>query len=78
MPEDSGFWAEIVPKVDADLCQRCADCAPVAACLAKAFRRSGQEELPEVDGSICFGCFSCVGACRFGAIVMPRQRKQAF
>ena len=74
MPEGSPFWAEIVPQVDTNICRRCADCAPVAGCLAHAFRRDGDTDLPEVDGSICFGCFSCVTACRFGAILMPRKR----
>lgn len=74
MPEDSRFWAEIVPQVDLEICRRCDDCAPVATCLAKAFRRNGGEGVPVADESICFGCYSCVAACRYGAILMPRKR----
>jgi Fe-S-cluster-containing dehydrogenase component len=70
----AGFWDDIVPKVDAELCQRCADCAAVAVCLAQGFRRENPDALPVVDESRCFGCYTCAGACHHGAVILPRMR----
>jgi Fe-S-cluster-containing dehydrogenase component len=67
------FWDDIAPQVDPYLCRRCADCAPVAVCLAKGVRRDDPEGVPYVDTSICFGCYSCAGACPHGAIILPRE-----
>jgi NAD-dependent dihydropyrimidine dehydrogenase PreA subunit len=73
--EDAGgFWEDIVPRVDPDRCRRCAECPSVTACLAQGFRREDQESLPVVDENMCFGCYSCVGACPHGAIIPPRFR----
>ena len=72
--EGSGFWDDIVPRVDPAMCQRCADCAPVVACLSGSIRRSGPESVPVVDERLCFGCFSCAGACPHKAIILPRSR----
>ena len=72
--EASGFWDDIVPRVDADRCRRCADCPAVAACLAQGFRRDDQDSVPTVDEKLCFGCYSCAGACPHGAIILPRFR----
>jgi Fe-S-cluster-containing hydrogenase component 2 len=71
-PTDRGFWDDIVPQVDPELCRRCADCAPVLACLAGGIRRDGPQGLPYADRDRCFGCYSCVGACSHDAIIMPR------
>ena len=67
------FWGDIVPRVDRDLCRRCTDCAPVAVCLAQGVRRDDPEGVPYVDANTCFGCYSCVGACPHGAIILPRE-----
>jgi Fe-S-cluster-containing hydrogenase component 2 len=66
-------WNDMVPKIDIGRCQRCADCPPVAACLARALCREGSGSIPFADGDLCFACYSCVGACPFGAIVAPRM-----
>ncbi|NIV28654.1 MAG: hypothetical protein GWN58_03785 [Anaerolineae bacterium] len=70
----SGFWDDIIPKVDVELCRRCADCPPVAACLSNSFRRDGPGSVPVVDDRVCFGCYSCAGACPYDAIILPRAR----
>lgn len=72
--ETGGIWDDIVPRVDPDRCRRCAECPSVATCLAQGFRREDQGSVPVVDESMCFGCYSCVGACPHGAIIPPRFR----
>jgi Pyruvate/2-oxoacid:ferredoxin oxidoreductase delta subunit len=72
--DGAGLWDDIVPRVDAERCVRCADCAAVAACLAQGFRRKDETSVPVVDESICFGCYSCAGACPHNAIIVPRFR----
>lgn len=74
VPERSGFWEDIVPRVDPERCRRCADCPAVAACMTQGIRRKEPDDLPVVDDSICFGCYSCAGACPHGAIILPRFR----
>jgi Fe-S-cluster-containing dehydrogenase component len=74
VPEQNGFWGDIVPRVDPERCLRCADCPAVAACLAQGFRRPDPDGLPAIDESICFGCYSCASACPHGAIILPRFR----
>ena len=46
----------------------------MAACLAGAFRRPDPEGLPAPDESLCFGCYSCISACPYGAIILPQNR----
>ena len=70
----SGFWDDIIPRVDAERCQRCTDCAAVAACLSNSIRQDGPGSVPVVDDRVCFGCYSCAGACLYGAIILPRAR----
>jgi len=72
--ESSGFWDEIVPRVDAEMCRHCADCPPVAACLARSFNRADPEGVPAIDDRLCFGCYSCAGACPHKAVILPRTR----
>lgn len=72
--ESNGFWDDIVPRVDAEKCRRCADCPAIVACLAQGFRRDDQDSLPYADEDLCFGCYSCVGACPHKAIILPRIR----
>ena len=72
MAKSSAFWADIVPQVDPEKCRRCADCAPVATCLAQGIRRDEPDGVPVVDAAVCFGCYSCVQACPHGAIILPR------
>lgn len=72
--EAGGFWEDIVPRVDPEKCRRCAECPSAAACLAQGFRREDHDSLPVVDENMCFGCYSCVGACPHGAIIPPRFR----
>jgi Fe-S-cluster-containing hydrogenase component 2 len=71
--EASGFWLDIVPRVDPERCRHCADCAAAAACLVGGFRRDDPENLPFVREEICFGCYSCAGACPNRAIILPRR-----
>ncbi len=71
---ERGLWDDVVPKVDPDRCRRCADCAPMAACLAGGIRRDHPDAVPYADEDRCFGCYSCVSACPYSAIVMPRIR----
>jgi NAD-dependent dihydropyrimidine dehydrogenase PreA subunit len=73
-PADRGrdVWNDVVPRVDPERCRHCADCAPIAACLAGGFRRDDPSDLPFADPDLCFGCYSCVGACSHKAILMPR------
>jgi carbon-monoxide dehydrogenase iron sulfur subunit len=68
------LWQDIVPRVDAGRCRRCAECPAVTSCLANAFRRPDPNGLPVVDEGYCFGCYSCAGACPHGAILLPRLR----
>jgi Fe-S-cluster-containing hydrogenase component 2 len=71
--ESSGFWDDIVPRVDSELCRRCPDCPPVASCLAQAIHRDGPDRVPVIDEGFCFGCYSCAASCPHGAIILPRQ-----
>jgi Fe-S-cluster-containing hydrogenase component 2 len=70
--ETSEFWDDIVPRVDPERCRLCEDCPAVAACLAGGFRRDDPDDLPAADENICFGCYTCAGACPHGAIILPR------
>jgi Fe-S-cluster-containing hydrogenase component 2 len=72
--ESGGIFDDIVPRVDAGKCRRCADCPAVTACLAQGFRREDPDSVPVVDESMCFGCYSCAGACPHNAIILPRFR----
>jgi Fe-S-cluster-containing hydrogenase component 2 len=74
MAETDGMWDDIVPRVAPEHCKRCADCAAVAACLVQGFRRGDPDSLPVVDENLCFGCYSCAGACPHRAIIVPRFR----
>jgi TPP-dependent indolepyruvate ferredoxin oxidoreductase alpha subunit len=75
MGKAGGFWDDVVPQVDTERCRRCADCAPVAACLAQGFRREDPGSVPAVDANLCFGCYSCAGSCPHGAIILPRRAR---
>jgi Fe-S-cluster-containing dehydrogenase component len=70
----SGFWADVVVRVDPEQCRRCLDCAPMAACTANAFRRERPDSVPVTDENFCFGCYACAAACPHDAIVLPRRR----
>lgn len=71
-PSAGGLWDDVVPKVDPERCRRCIDCAPLSACLAGGIRRDDAEDVPYADEDRCFGCYSCVSACPYNAILMPR------
>jgi carbon-monoxide dehydrogenase iron sulfur subunit len=71
----SGFWDDVVPRVDPSRCRRCADCPAVAACLSKGLRRDEPEGIPAADEGFCFGCYSCASACPHGAIILPRHQR---
>jgi len=66
---------DILPRVDAARCRRCADCPPVATCPAMGLRRSSEYDVPVVDESFCFGCYSCAVACPHGAILTRMARR---
>ena len=72
--EPSPIWADVVVRVDPELCRRCPDCAPLAACTANAIRRENLESVPVADEDFCFGCYACAMACPHEAIVLPRRR----
>jgi len=73
-PAGGGFWDDIMPRVDPALCRRCDDCPPVAACSSSSIRRDGPNSVPMIDDRVCFGCYSCAGACPYKAIILPRAR----
>ncbi len=66
------LWEDLVPRVDPQRCRRCADCPPLAACLMQGFRREDPAGLPSVAQDCCLGCYACVGACPYGAIMPPK------
>ena len=61
--------ARVPPRVQDELCRSCARCVARASCKTKALVQVDPGEAPAVDGSRCYGCYSCVPACPFGAIV---------
>lgn len=71
---NSGFWDDIVPRVDVQKCLRCMDCPPLAACLSASIRRDEPGSVPVIDDRACFGCYSCAGACPHKAVILPRVR----
>jgi Fe-S-cluster-containing hydrogenase component 2 len=72
--EVRGVWNDLVPRIEPECCRRCPDCPPVAGCLAQAFRRDGDGNVPYADGERCFACYLCVLSCPYEAIVVPRMR----
>jgi Fe-S-cluster-containing hydrogenase component 2 len=67
----SAFWDDVAPRVDPDLCRRCDECPAADACAARGFGRERKEGVPVVDSTLCYGCYSCVGACPQRAIKPP-------
>ncbi len=71
--DGSSLWDDLVPRVDPQRCRRCADCPPLAVCLVQGFRRDSPTGLPTTDQDHCLGCYACVGACSYGAILLPKK-----
>jgi len=62
--------ARVPPRVvDAD-CPACPRCLARQSCKTKALVQIDPGEAPVVDGARCYGCYQCVVACPWGAIVV--------
>ncbi len=59
----------IMLKVEEDLCQANKTCLANDVCKGNAFRRFKLDEVPFLDMSRCWGCFECIPACPFDAVV---------
>ncbi|MBN1135101.1 MAG: 4Fe-4S binding protein [Anaerolineae bacterium] len=70
--QPGGLWDDIIPRIDRDLCRRCADCPPVAACATGALCRPRPDSVPVPDAGFCLGCYTCADACPYKAIIPPR------
>jgi TPP-dependent indolepyruvate ferredoxin oxidoreductase alpha subunit len=70
-PTVSGLWRAILPRVNLQQCARCHFCAPEVECLARAFRREPETNVPLLDPSLCLACYACVVTCPHGAVVRP-------
>ena len=62
-----------IPRVEEDLCQVCRRCPPVSACRGRAILRIDRDEPPYIDVSRCDGCYTCIPACPFEAIVVDHE-----
>ncbi len=61
--------ATAVPHVDEEACRACRKCAARAVCRSKAIVQIDPGEPPTIDPSRCYGCWACLTACPFDAIV---------
>lgn len=66
----------LVPFVQAERCQRCANCAARKSCRTKALVRLDPEEAPWVDAGRCYGCGDCILSCPHGAISLAKKDQQ--
>lgn len=64
--------ARVPPRVMDELCAACGRCAARASCKTKALVQMDPGEAPVVDGVRCYGCYNCLPACPFGAIVLDK------
>lgn len=56
------------PYVDNEKCHVCRRCAAMKNCRGGAFIRFEKSEPPYIDVSRCQGCFTCLEACKHGAV----------
>jgi Fe-S-cluster-containing hydrogenase component 2 len=61
--------ARVPPRVLDEACQSCRKCVARQSCKTKALLQVDPREAPVVDGARCYGCYACIPACPFGAIV---------
>ncbi len=59
----------IILEVDESKCHACRKCLAGKVCKANAFKVFDPGEAPFIDTSRCWGCFLCIPACPFDAIV---------
>lgn len=57
-------------------CRHCTEATCVYACLTGALRKDSVTGIVTVDENKCIGCWTCVLACPFAAIVRDTQRGQ--
>ena len=68
-----------VPRVQDELCLRCATCAAQKACRVRALVRIEADDTPFLDSTRCTGCLRCLLVCPARAILepMPHPRTDA-
>lgn len=62
--------ARVPPRVLDERCRACERCVARRVCRTKALVQVDSGEAPVVNGATCYGCYKCVPACPFGAIVV--------
>lgn len=55
-------------------CRHCADAPCVSACLTGALHKDVETGIVSVDAEKCIGCWTCILACPFGAIICDTKR----
>ncbi|MDH7486832.1 MAG: 4Fe-4S binding protein [Anaerolineae bacterium] len=58
-----------IPRIDEELCLACRRCPVIAACRGRAVVRLERDEPPFIDAASCDGCYACIPACPYGAVV---------
>ena len=59
-----------VPRIDEELCQACRRCPVISACRGRAVLRFERDEPPVIDAARCDGCYACIPACPYEAVVL--------
>jgi carbon-monoxide dehydrogenase iron sulfur subunit len=57
-------------------CRHCAEAPCVYACLTGALQRDPERGIVTVDVERCIGCWTCILACPFGAIIRDTYREK--
>jgi Fe-S-cluster-containing hydrogenase component 2 len=71
----TGTARTVMLEVDDSLCRACKRCPASVVCRANAFLRFDRRDIPFIDMSRCWGCWECIPACPFDAVVRHRYRK---
>ncbi|MFH1087882.1 MAG: 4Fe-4S dicluster domain-containing protein [Chloroflexota bacterium] len=58
-------------------CRHCEEPACVYACLVGAMQKDAVTGVVRVDPARCIGCWTCVLACPYGAVVQDTRRQKA-